>query len=86
MWWIWLGVHRRRGAIVLVVFWRVCLGIVELWNSELVNAGEKHLCSSKLDEISLCNLVHFLQFTDVYLEVRYVCWDCGWVFGQLNII
>ena len=37
-----LGVDRWRGAIVLVVFWRVGLGIVELWNFKLVNAGEKH--------------------------------------------
>ena len=37
-----MGVYRRHGAIVLVVFWQVGLVIVELWNFEFVDAGEKH--------------------------------------------
>ena len=35
-----MGEYRWRGAIVLVVFWRVGLGIAELWKFELVNAGK----------------------------------------------
>ena len=33
-----LGLDQRRGAIVLVVFRQVGLGIIELWNFELVDA------------------------------------------------
>ena len=67
-----LGVERRRGAIVLVVFGRVGISIAELWKFKLVDAVEKHRWSCEFDEIALCNLVHFLQFTDVSLEVRSV--------------
>ena len=72
-----LGFDRWRGTIVLVVFWRVGLGIVELWNLELVNAGEKHRWSCEFDGLALCNLVHFLQFADVSREVRRVGRACG---------
>ena len=61
----WLDVDRRHGTIVLAVLWRVGLGIVELWNFELVNAVEKHRWLWDFYDLALCNLMHFLQFTDL---------------------
>ena len=57
-----LGVDQRRGAIVLVVFRRVGIGIFELWKFKFVNAGEKDRWSCKFDELALCEHVHLLQF------------------------
>ena len=37
-----MGVDQRHGAIVLVVFRRVGLGIVELWEFDLINVVENH--------------------------------------------
>ena len=53
-----LGEERRCVTIVLVVLWRVGLGIVELWKFELVNAGENHRWSCESDDLALCDLVH----------------------------
>ena len=75
MWQGSLGVDRRCGAIVLVIFRRVGLGIVKLWNFELVDVGENHRWLCDFDELILCNLVHFLQFFDVSREVRRVVRD-----------
>ena len=72
-----MGVDQRRDAIVFVVFRRVGLGIVELWNFELVNAGENHRWSCNFDKLALSDPVHFLQFTDVSLEVRRIGWARG---------
>ena len=83
---IWLDVDRRRGAIVLVVFRRVGLGIVELWKFELINLGEKHHWSCEFENIYLYNLVHLLQFTDISLEVRRIGRARGQFFGRLDII
>ena len=60
-----LGVDRQHGAILLVVFWRVGLGIVMLCNFELIDAGEKHRWLFDCNKISLRNLVHFLPFSDL---------------------
>ena len=68
---------RWRGAVVLVVFQPDGLGIIKLWKFELANAGEKHRCSCELDKIALCDLVYFLQFTDVSVKVRRVGWTRG---------
>ena len=62
---IWLGIDRRRGAIVLVVFWRVGLGIVKLCNFELIDVEENHRCLFDCGKIAFRDLVHFLQFADV---------------------
>ena len=78
---IWLGEDRRNGAIVLEVFWCVGLGIVELWKYELVNTGENNCWLYNFDELTLCNIVYFLQLYDMFREVRYVGWDCGRVFS-----
>ena len=48
-----MGVDRRRGAIVLVVFRQVSLSIGELWNFELVGVVEKHCWSCDFVELSL---------------------------------
>ena len=72
-----MDVDWRRGAIVLVVFWKVGLGIVELWKFELFNAGENHHWSCEFDKLALCDLVHLLHFVDVSLEVRRVGQACG---------
>ena len=65
-------VDCRHGAIVLVVFQRVGLGIVKLWKFELANAGKNYRWLREFENISLCDLVHFLQFTDMSREVRHV--------------
>ena len=72
-----MDVDWRRGAIVLVVFWWVGLSIIELWNFDLVDAGENHHWSCEFDELALCDIVHLLQFTDVSHEVWRVGRACG---------
>ena len=67
-----LGVDRRRGAIVLVVFRRISLGIVEFWKFEFFNTGENHRWSCDFNMLALYNLVNLLQFSDVSCEVRRV--------------
>ena len=67
-----LGVDPRCGAIVLLVFWRVGLGIGEIWNFELFGVGENHHWSCDCVELALCNLVRLLQFYDVSCKVRRV--------------
>ena len=70
-------VDRRRSAIVLVVFRRVSLSIVKLWNFELVDAGEKHSWSCEFDELALHDLVRFLQFAAFSCKVWLVGRDRG---------
>ena len=53
-----------------MVFQRVGLGIVELWNFELVNAGENHRWLCEFDKLALRDLVHFIQFADMPHKVR----------------
>ena len=77
VWQRWLIGNQRRGAIVLVVFRWVGISIVEFWLFQLVDTGEKHPWSCKFDNLALCNLVHFLQFTDMSVEVQRVGWDRG---------
>ena len=60
-------------AIPTVLFSR----IYKLEILELVNAGEKHCWYCEFNELALCDLVHFLQFIDVFLEVRRVGRACG---------
>ena len=70
-----LGVDQRRGVIVLVVLRWVGLGIFDLWNFELVDAGGEHRWSCHFVELALRTVVNLLQFVDVYREVRHVGWD-----------
>ena len=81
-----LGVDPRCGAIVLLVFWRVGLGIGEIWNFELFGVREKRRWSCNGVGISFQDLLHFLQLYDVPREVRRVGQDHGQVFSQIDII
>ena len=72
-----MGVDRRRGAIVLVVFRRVGLGIGKLRNFDLVGVDEKHCWSCDYVDLSLRDLVHHLHFSDVSHKVRSVGRDRG---------
>ena len=53
-----------------MVFRRVGLGIVKIWNFDLVNAVENHRWSCKFGKLALCDLVHFLQLADVSHKVN----------------
>ena len=64
-----LSVERRCRTIVLVVLRQVGLGIFELWNFELIDAGENHHWLCEFDELALRNFVNFLQFYDVSHKV-----------------
>ena len=86
MQWERLGVDRRHGSIVLVVFRRVGFGIGKLQNFELVGVVEKHHWLCDCVDISLRNLVNFLQFADVSCEVQRVGRASGQVFSQIDII
>ena len=48
-----MGVDQQCGAIALVVFRQVGIGIVEIWNLELANAGEKHRWPCKFNDLAL---------------------------------
>ena len=52
-----------------MVFRRVGLGIIELWNFDLADAGGKHRWLCEFDDLTLCDLVYLLQFTGVSHEV-----------------
>ena len=79
------GVSAAEMARCLPAVWRHCLGgfrriglgMVELCKFDLIYAGENHSCLCEFDKLFLYNLVHFLQFTDVSLEVRRVGWSRG---------
>ena len=46
--------------------------IVKLWNFDIFGTGEKHHWLYDFDKLSLCDLVHLFQFSDVSREVRRV--------------
>ena len=81
-----MSVNWRCGAIVLVAFRQAGLGIIKLWNFELVNVGKKHHWLCNFFKLTLCDLVHFLQIGDVSREVWRVGRARGWVFSRLDII
>ena len=70
--WRWLGVDRQRGAIFLVVFRRVGLGIGEVQKFELLGVVEKYRWSNDGVNISLQDLLHCFHFSDMSLKVRHV--------------
>ena len=72
-----MGADRRWGAIVLEVFRRVSISVVELRNFELVSVRENHRWSDDGTNLSLCYLFHCFQFIDVTLEVWLVGQSCG---------
>ena len=81
-----MGVDRQRGAIFLVIFRQVGIGLGKLRNFELLGMGEKYCWLYDCIDISLRNIVNFLQFADVSHKFRHVGRACGRVFGQLDII
>ena len=55
-------VDWRCGAIFLVVFRWVSIGIVKLWNFELVDAGEEHI---------IFNIIIFLFGRKISTQKKY---------------
>ena len=76
-----MGADRRWGAIVLEVFRRVSISVVELRNFDLVGVRENHRWSDDGTNLFLIYLLHCFQFIDVTLEVRLVGQYYGYIFG-----
>ena len=67
-----LGAYQQRGAIVLEVFGQVSLGVSKLRNFNLVGVGEKFRWLDNGVDLSLRELLHCFQFSDVSFEIRCV--------------
>ena len=68
----WLGAYWWRGATVLEVFGQFGLGVVELQNFDFVGVGENHHWLEDGIDLSLQDLMHHFQFSDVSFEVQRV--------------